>query len=58
MPSYSILVGAMATVDHFGRNRIPFGKLNSGPPANELVPVVNRGFPSSSMKNYERSYLP
>jgi hypothetical protein len=55
MPSYSILVGAMASVDHFGRNRIPLGKLNSVPPENELVPVVNRGFPSSSMKNYERS---
>jgi hypothetical protein len=45
----------MATVDSFGSVRIPEGKLTAYPPANELVAVIVRAFPSSSTKNDERS---
>jgi hypothetical protein len=55
MPISVIRVGAMATVDQVGSVRIPAGKVNVGPPAKELVAVMVRGFPSSSMKNAERS---
>ena len=55
LPISVIYVGAMATVDQFGRVRIPAGRVEAGPPANELVAVIVRGFPSSSTKNDERS---
>lgn len=55
MPISDIRVGAMATVDHVGNVRIPVGRLKAGPPANELVAVIVRGFPSSSTKKAERS---
>jgi hypothetical protein len=45
----------MATVDQVGSVRIPAGKVIADPPANELVAVIVRGFPSSSTKNAERS---
>ena len=49
----------MATVDQFGSvKRVPAGRLKAGPPKNELVTVIIRGFLSLSSKNAERSYLP
>jgi hypothetical protein len=45
----------MATVDQFGRVRIYEGRVKAGPPSNELVAVIVRGFPSSSTINNERS---
>ena len=49
----------MATLDQVGSvRRVPAGRLKGGPPANELVAVIVRGFLSSSTKNDFRSYVP
>jgi hypothetical protein len=48
----------MATVDQVERVRIPAGRVKGDAPANELVAVMVKGFPSSSTKKSEISYLP
>ena len=49
----------MATVDQFGNfRRVPTGRVKAAYPANELVAVIVRGFPSSSTKNFKRLKLP
>jgi hypothetical protein len=49
----------MAIVDQFGSfRRVPTGRVKAASPANELVAVIVRGFPSSSTKKVKRLKLP
>ena len=58
-PISAIYVGAKSIVDQFGSvMSIPIGRLIAVFPANELLAVIVREFPSSSTKNYEISQLP
>ena len=58
MPKSPTKTGDISIVDQFNKDIIPFGIELAVPPAKEEVAVIVRGFPSSSTKNVERSYVP